>query len=443
MTRETITLTKTEQQRGHVLTQILEGRLTVPEAAPLLHLSIRQVRRLLAEVRRHGLTALAHGNRGRVSPRRLAEAVRTRLVTLARTRYAHINDYHLTELLAEHEGLRLSRPTVQRALRAAGIGSPRTRRAPKHRRRRARMPQAGLLVLMDGSQHAWLEARGPAFVLQAALDDATGALIAAVFRPEEDAHGYFLVLRQLIRRYGIPAAVYTDRHGIFHREARTPQGLTAQLQGVVASTQIGRTLQELGIRWIPASSPQAKGRIERLFGTLQDRLVTELRLAAASTLAEAQRVLDRFRPRYNARFAQPAAQPEPAWRPPLAPADLERLCCFKYQRTISHDNTLQLGDRIVQLHPGPDRRSYAGARVDVHVHLDGRLTVSYHGQRLRATRLPQGQRPVWHFRKARRPLSSHPSSPDRGPSPTTHPLITRGDDKPMKTNAVDSSRPRG
>jgi transposase len=384
-------LSKREQQRAHVLVQVVEGHLAVPDAARLLGLSFRHLRRLLAKVRQAGPAALAHGNRGRASPRRLAEAIRTQVLTLARTRYAGANDHHLTELLREHEGLILSRPTVQRMLRKAGIGSPRTRRAPKHRRRRERMPQAGLLVQMDGSDHPWLEDRGPRLVLLAAIDDATGEVLAGVFRPEEDTHGYFLLLRQLIRRYGLPAAAYTDRHGIFHRDPRTPQGLAEQLEGDVASTQVGRALQELGIRWIPASSPQGKGRVERLFGTFQDRLVVELRLAQATTLTQAQRVFDRFRPRFNARFAHAPAHPEPAWRP--APADLTRICCFKYRRTVAHDNTVQLNGALLQVHPGPGGRSYTGARVDVHAFLDGTLAIYYRGERLSAKKLPHGQRP--------------------------------------------------
>ncbi len=384
-------MSEREQQRAHVLVQVVEGHLAVPDAARLLGLSVRHLHRLLAKVREDGPAALAHGNRGRASPRRLAEAIRTRVLILARTRYAGANDHHLTELLREHEGLILSRPTVQRMLRKAGIGSPRTRRAPQHRRRRERMPQAGLLVQMDGSDHPWLEDRGPRLVLLAAIDDATGEVLAGVFRPEEDTHGYLLLLRQLIRRYGLPVAAYTDRHGIFHRDPRTPQGVAEQLEGDVASTQVGRALQELGIRWIPASSPQGKGRVERLFGTFQDRLVVELRLAQAKTLPEAQRVFDRFRARYNARFAHVPAQPEPAWRP--APADLTRICCFKYRRTVAHDNTVQLNGALLQVHPGPSGRSYAGTRVDVHAFLDGTLAIYYRGQRLSAKRLPQGHRP--------------------------------------------------
>jgi hypothetical protein len=321
----------------------------------------------------------------------VAEPVRARILTLARTTYAGVNDHHLTELLAEREGLHVSRKTVQRLLRAAGIGSPRKRRPPRHRRRRERMPQVGLLVQMDGSHHPWLEDRGPRLVLLAAIDDATGEVLAAVFRLAEDAHGYFLLLRRLIQRYGVPSAAYTDRHGLFHRDPRTPQTVAEELEGAVPSTQIGRALQELGIRWIPASSPQGKGRVERLFGTFQYRLVVELRLAQARTLIDAQRFVDRFLPRYNARFAQHPAHPEPAWRP--APADLNRICCFKYRRTVGHDNTIHLDGTLLQLHPGPHRRSYAGMRVDVHAHLNGTRAIYYRGQRLSAKRLLPGHQP--------------------------------------------------
>src|SRR5713226_2331016 len=429
MNRETITLTMKEQQRGQVLPRVHAGLLTAKAAANLLVLSVRHVRRLIAEVRKKGLAALAHGNRGQQSRRRCAEAIRTRVLTLARTRYRGCNDCHFTELLAEREGIHLSRPTVRRLLREAGIGSPRTRRPPRHRRRRERMPQAGLLVQMDGSQHPWLEDRGPRLVLHAAIDDATGQVLGGVFRLEEDSQGYFLLLRQLIRRYGVPTAAYTDRHGIFHRDPRTPLTLDEQLQGTVESTQVGRALQELGIRWIPARSPQAKGRIERLFGTFQDRLVVELRLAQAATLTQAQRVLDRFLPRYNARFAQAPAHPEPAWRP--APADLDRICCFKYRRTVHHDNTVQLQGRLLQLRPGPGGRSYTGLRVDVYAHLNGTLAVAYRGQHLAIKVLPRGQRP------SQRPQDRFP---ERKPDPDT-PLPTNGTQPPRATKAPPPTHP--
>jgi transposase len=400
MTRGTITLSRTEHLRMQVLSRVLDGVLRGQEAAQLLSVSPRHLRRLRRRLERYGPIALAHGNRGRASPRRLAEAIRARILALARSRYAGVNDHQLTELLAEREGIRVARKTVQRLLRTAGIGSPRTRRPPRHRRRRERMPQAGMLVQMDGSHHSWLEDRGPWLVLIAAIDDATGEVLAGVFRPEEDAHGYFALLRRVIRRYGVPLAAYTDRHGLFHRDPRTLPALAEQLTDTVASTQIGRAFQELGIRWVPASSPQGKGRIERLFGTFQDRLVVELRLAQARTLAEAQRVVDRYLPRYNARFAQPAAHPEPAWQPP--PVDVDRICCFKSQRTVGHDNTISIDGRLLQLEPGPGGRTYAGARVDVHTRLNGSLAVYYRGHQIRTKR---------RVRRPRRQLSSTPPHP--------------------------------
>ncbi|HLN12831.1 MAG TPA: ISNCY family transposase [bacterium] len=421
MTRETITLTKQEQQRAHVLSKVQEGTLTASAAASLMSLSVRHVRRLLAEVRAQGPAALAHGNRGCVSHRRLSDAVRTQVVTLARTTYAGINDHQLTELLREREALTVSRPSVQRLLREAGIGSPRTRRPPRHRRRRERMPQAGLLIQMDGSHHPWLEDRGPRLVLLAAIDDATGELLGGIFREEEDSHGYLLLLRQLITRYGVPAAIYTDRHGIFHRDPRTPLTVAEELEGRLESTQVGRAMQELGLKWIPANSPQAKGRVERLFGTLQDRLVVELRLAGAQTGAQAQRVFNRFRRRFNARFAHAPADATPAWRP--APPDLEQVCCFKHERKVQHDNTVQLQGRWLQLRPGPNGRSYAGLRVTVRAHLNGTLAVVYRGQPLAVRTLSHAPRRATasHSATTAQPAAAAPAPRTPTVPSSTHP----------------------
>ncbi len=389
MTGEAIVLTLRAQQQLLVLNALERGELLMIQAAELLGRSVRQVRRLRAAYRRRGAQALVHGNRGRPSPRRVAEAIRDQVISLARTTYAAVNHQHLTELLAEREGLVLSHPTIHRLLREAGIRSPRRRRPPKHRRRRERMPQPGLLVQLDGSDHDWLEERGPRLVLLAALDDATGAVLAATFRDQEDTHGYLLLLRALTQRHGLPVAVYSDRHGIFHRDKRTPLTLDEQLRGGPDPTQVGRVLQELNIRWIPASSPQAKGRIERLFGTFQDRLRTELRLAGISDRESANAFLDGFVPRYNARFAQASADPAPAYRPWPTDLDPDAVLCFKYRRTVANDNTITVGPHTAQILAGPQGRSYAKARVEVHERLDGQLAVFYQGHCL-ASRLLTG-----------------------------------------------------
>ena len=338
-----------------------------------MDLSERHVRRLIAADRELGAEALAHGNRGRRPHNAVPEAVAAAVVRLAATRYPGANHTHLTELIEEHEGLVLSRPTVRRILTRAGMPSPRRRRPPRHRVRRERMPRAGMLLQVDGSHHAWLEQRGPRFALLLAVDDATGAVVHALFRPAEDARGYFLLMEQVLRRSGIPLALYSDRHAVFRASAQ-------QRAGGEASTQFARAMAELGVRLIFARSPQAKGRVERMAGTFQDRLVTELRLASATTIGEAQAVLERFLPRFNARFAVAARQPEPAWRP-LDPAlDLGAVLAFRHTRTVARDNTVKYHWRTLQLLPSPQRPSYAGARVEVLERPGGELAVRHRGE---------------------------------------------------------------
>lgn len=397
--RETVTLTAKEQQRLLVIGTVDRGDVTAADAAELLQLSERQVRRILAAYRKEGAAALAHGNRGRSPAHTIGAEVRQQVVELARTRYVGLNDTHLTEKLDDSEGIRLSRSTVRRMLRTAGLASPRQRRGPKHRRRRERMGQPGLLVQWDGSQHAWLGDRGPRLTLLAAIDDATGAVLGAHFRGPEDAQGYLQLLRDLVTAHGIPVAIYHDRHGIF--QLNTPETIAEQLAGQRTLTQVGRALAELGITAIPARSPQAKGRIERLFGTLQDRLVAELRLAAATTLDGANRVLDTYLPIFNARFAVPPTEPVSAFRPWDPARDLTAICGFQYQRTVAHDNTVQLGDHRLQLMPGTQRVSYARATVDIHEHLDGRLVVYYQGEPVASQPAPV-EAPVLRARSGRR-----------------------------------------
>jgi len=255
------------------------------EASEVLGFSLRHVRRLLAAYREEGAAALAHGNRGRKPHHALDDGLRRKVSELAESTYAGCNNQHLTELLAEREGIILSRSSVRRILLGAGIKSPRKRRAPKHRSRRERYPQEGMLLQIDGSRHDWLEGRGPYLTLIGAIDDATGKVAYALFREQEDAQGYFLLLRQIVVSYGIPMALYHDRHGIFERSRGEPGSLEEQLEGKRKPTQFGRLMEELGITSIPSYSPQARGRIERLWGTFQDRLTSELRLAGTSTIA--------------------------------------------------------------------------------------------------------------------------------------------------------------
>ena len=256
---------------------------------------------------------MAHGNRGRRPSTTTCSEIQEKVMALATGAYSGFNHSHLTEMLADREGIHLSRSTVRRVLLAGGIGSPRRRRAPKRYLRRERYPQEGMLLQIDGSRHNWLEGRGPHLTLIGSVDDATGTVPFALFRQQEDAHGYMLMLREIIARHGIPMALYSDRHSIFQNSTRGTESLEEQLRGRRDPTQFARALEELGIRLILAHTPQAKGRVERAWDTFQDRLVSEMRLAGTATIEQANRMLLDFLPRYNRRFGVAPAQPGSAY----------------------------------------------------------------------------------------------------------------------------------
>lgn len=378
-TRETITLDARSQQRLLVLTHILAGELDAAAGATILGLSERQVRRLVARFRAEGAAALVHGNRGRAPVNRVDPATRGRVVDLAATRYAGFNPVHLAEMLAEDAGIELAPRTVRRILAAAGLPPVRTRRPRRHRSRRERMPRAGMLVQVDGSRHDWLEGRGPIITLVGSIDDATGAFTGAVFREQEDAAGYFTVLAQTADRYGLPVALYSDQHGIFIKDPKRPSTLAEQLTGQRSLTQVGRALDAARIGWIGAHSAPAKGRIERGWGTAQDRLCSALRLAGARTIEEANSVLAVWLPRHNARFGVPPADPEPAWRPWPAGLTAEAVFCFHYARRVGRDATLSWEGQPLALPARQDGRSWAGLAVTVQERLDASLWVNQGG----------------------------------------------------------------
>jgi len=314
--------------------------------------------------------------------------VQEKVVDLARERYTGVNHTHLTELLAEREGVVLSRSTVRRLLVEAGLPSPRHRRSPRHRCRRVRMPQEGMLLQVDGSHHRWLEERGPWCTLLLAVDDATGTAPYALFSDQEDTENYFRLMTGVIKQHGIPLALYSDRHIVFRNPRPTRDNLESSTNDNRKPTQFGRAMRELGITHVFAHSPEAKGRVERANGTFQDRLVAELRLAGASTLVEANRILESFLPRFNERFGVPAAQPELAYRPVDPGLDIDGVLCTKEKRRVARDNTVRYHGRTLQLFPGTERTSYAGTRVEVQERLDGRLLVSCRGKILTPEEAP-------------------------------------------------------
>jgi hypothetical protein len=237
-----------------------------------------------------------------------------------------------------------------------------------------------MLLQIDGSKHDWLEARGPKLCLIAAIDDATGEVPWALFRPEEDAAGYFLLLQHVFQTHGLPLAVYADRHTIFQSPKKA--SIADELAGQPPRSQFGRLLDELDVQLIKAHSPQAKGRIERLFETLQDRLLKALRQAGATNVDDANRVLPDFLPRFNARFGVPPAKEPSAFRPWPAGVQPDDVLCFKHERIVANDNTISFCGHRLAIEPDSHRRSYAHRRVQVRQLLNGQLLIGYQAKPL-------------------------------------------------------------
>ena len=377
-------MSQKEFQRVKVIENAAGGRLSVREASRLLHLSERQMQRLKRRYQPDCLSWVQHGNRGRSMPWAVSVPQKQLILNLARGKYQGFNDSHLTEKLCAEEGLSRSRETVRRILRAAKLASPQKRRPRKYRSRRPPRPRFGMMALTDASRHDWLEGRGPTLTLIGFQDDATGQILAAHFQLEaENTVGYLRALHAMITAHGVPLSLYHDRHSIFQRN--DPHWtLAEQLAGKQSPTQLGRVLEELGIQQIPAYSPQAKGRIERAWRTCQDRLVSELRLAQAATVEQANLGLARFCADYNQRFARPAAEAATDFRRLPRRFDLTRCLSLHYQRVVAPDHTVTLGAQSITLPSLPGHRGYAGETVELAHHLDGRLH-AYRGDQLLLT----------------------------------------------------------
>ena len=380
MKGDKITLSQRQLQRFRVMSLVEAGKITLKEAAEKIGRSYRQAKRIWKRVREEGAKGVIHGNTGKPSNHGTPEGLQEKVLQLSQNRYGEFNDTHFTEMLTEREEIRLSRETVRKIRREAGIVPKRKRRPMRHRKRRERKAQEGLMVLWDGSPHPWFGPDHPPCCLMAAIDDATGAILAARFFLFEGTEGYLWLLRQIVTRYGIPVSIYQDCHGSLKRND-DHWTLEEELAGRQEPTQVGQALGTLGIQPIFALSPQAKGRVERLFGTLQDRLGAELDLAKATTPQEGNNLLPTFLRRFNRRFAIAARQSEKAWRPIPKTLDVDRAISFHYPAKVGLDNTVRLGELLLDIPPGPLGRSYAKARVEVRQLLNGSWKV-YHQDRL-------------------------------------------------------------
>lgn len=403
-------MSQKEFQRVKVIENAAGGRLSVGEAARLLQLSERQVQRLKRRYRPDSIAWVQHGNRGRPMPWAISIPQKQLILTLARGKYQGFNDSHLREKLCAEEGLAVSRETVRRILRNAKLPSPQKRRPRQYRSRRSPRPRFGMMALTDASRHDWLQGRGPLLTLIGFQDDATRQILAAHFQLEpENTLGYLRTLHTLITTFGVPLSLYRDRHSIFQRN--DPHWtLAEQLAGQQAPTQLGRVLDQLGIQQIPAYSPQAKGRIERAWRTCQDRLVSELRLAQAATVEQANAVLAQFCADYNRRFARPPSDAASDFRRLPRRFDLARCLSLQYRRIVAADHTVTLGTQVIALPPLPGARGYAGETVELSHQLDGTLRLYRGGPLPRPLSAAAGARrtpPGPHHRRAKTKNAAH------------------------------------
>lgn len=425
MNKGGLVLKANDEHRIDILIRLAAGALSLGEAAGLLGVGERQARRLATAYRTEGPRGVVHGNRGRPPARATPEDLREQLRALANGPYAGVNHTHLAELLREREGIAIPRSTLSDILREAGLKSPRPqKRRSRHRSRRERYPQEGMLLQVDASLHDWLQGRGPRFTLLGAIDDATSKVASARFEETEDARGYLRLLREICRKVGVPHALYSDRHSIFW--PTNGESLKEQLAGRRSPTQFGRAMSELDIRLIAAHSPQAKGRVERLWGTLQDRLVSELRLAGVTTLEEANTYLPGFLARFNRLFSVAPATPGNAYRPRMNAAAIDPILCFKNERVVANDNTVRLDDIVFQILPGPNRLGYAKATVAIHESLDRRFSVHLGSRQLATKIIPLPRfvtpKPLRRVPKATLIPPLSPAPPPPGATPLPAPL---------------------
>ncbi len=369
-----------EVKRVQIIQQVLEGRLRQVQAAALLALSVRQIRRLQGRVQAEGAKGLSHRGRGRPSNRRLATRVQQRALRLYQTRYADFGPTLAAEKLAERDGLTVSVETLRTWLKAAKVAYPQRRRRP-HRQWRPRRSHRGELVQVDGSHHAWLEARGPAGVLMAYIDDASSTVFARLYAYEGTVPGLDSFQRYATQ-YGLPQALYTDHHSTY-RGKGTPTVADELAGRTRPQSQFERAVAELGVTVLHAHSPQAKGRVERLFRTFQDRLIKELRLADIRTIDRANTFLETYLPRYNQRFGVAPAAPADLHRPCPGPTRLAQALCRKTPRTVQPDGTVVYERQWFQI----DEPRYP-KRVVLEEHLDGSRHLTVDGRRLRHHPLP-------------------------------------------------------
>jgi len=362
-----------ERRRVHVICHTMEKTLTQIQAGALLGLTARHVRRLLQRVRQEGDRGLVHRGRGKPSNRRLPEKVKATVLRLYAQRYGDFGPTLAVEQLAERHGITVSAETLRGWLLAKGVTHFQRRKRP-HRAWRERKAHVGELVQLDGSHHDWFEGRGPRGVLMAYIDDASSRVYARFYEYEGTLPAMDRFTRYVTRQ-GIPLAIYADKHTTYQSPA--PPTVDEQLAGVTPTSQVGRALAELGVELIAAHSPQAKGRVARLFKTFQDRVIKEMRLADVSTLDAANQFMKGYLPIYNRRFAVQPAQTADLHRPRPAHRELDRILCLKTTRCLRRDWTVAHHGHLYQV-----RTNVRATHVTVEERVDGTMRMTHKGRPL-------------------------------------------------------------
>jgi transposase len=386
--KDMIRMSRREAKRLHVIHQALDEQITQAEAARLIDISDRQIRRMIRRIREEGDEGICHRSRGKASNHRIPKKVKERALKLFREEYHDFNLAHATEKFFEVHGIAINDETLRLWLNEAAIPYKK-RKVRKHRQRRERKAHFGELVQIDGSHHDWFEGRGPVCVFMGYIDDATNT-VHGRFYDYEGTMPAMDSMKRYIKRYGIPKSVYLDKHTTYKSWAEPT--IEEQLNDQKPMSHFEKSLATLAIEAIHANSPQAKGRVERLFKTLQDRLVREMRLLGIKSVEEANAFLTDYLPKYNRRFKKPAASKSDLHQPALHSRELDRILCIKEERTVKNDFTIAHNSMLYQI-----EQATRAKKVTVEERLDGSLHISYKGQDLRyreITKQPAGDAEV-------------------------------------------------
>lgn len=413
--KDMITMSRKEAKTLHIIHQALDKKITQCEAAQVIGLSDRQIRRLIKRVRIEGDEGICHRSRGKTSNRCISKKIKEKTLRLFKEKYKDFNLVHAAEKLHEVHGITLCDETLRLWLNEAEI-SYKKRKARKHRRWRERKANFGELVQIDGSHHDWFEGRGPACVFMGYIDDATGTVYGR-FYDYEGTMPAMDSMKRYIKRYGIPKSVYFDKHSTYKSWAEPT--IEEQLNGQKPMSHFEKSLAELAIDVIHANSPQAKGRIERLFKTLQDRLVKEMRLKGIKSVEEANEFLKTYLPEHNRKFRKKPASAADLHRPALPSRELDRILSIKEERTVRNDFTIAYDCKLYQI-----EEATRAQKVLVEERLDGTIHISYKGRELRCRQISKPQtedKPKEKIlilkKKGCRPAAGHPWKGSYKPNP--------------------------